>query len=249
MAENNWEWIDWISGNISSTGEIEFTITEKMITANKSLPLHISGSNCVVDKITFKPTKVNVTIGADKYATYSCEQALDFSGKSVKAYYASAVAPGTVTLTEIEQVPANTGILVYCETADTYQIPVIETATLSETNYLKPNTEPSSIAASVEGTYHYIFAKDATDGIGFYMLVDNAHTLAAHKAYLETNTNVRPGAGARGLKFSFGGTTAINTTLKNPIVEDGLYYTLQGVAVKNPSKGIYILNGKKVFIK
>jgi len=257
LAENNWEWIGWISENISSTGEIEFTITDQMITANKSLPLIIAGSNCVVDKITFKPTKVNVTIGADKCATYSCEQALNFSGTGVTAYYVSAVATGTVTLTEIDQVPANTGIMVYCETAGTYQIPVIETATLSETNYLKPNTEPSSIAASVEGTIHYIFAKDnTTDEIGFYKLVDAAHTLAAHKAYLETTTDFTPktlSMGSRSyIRLSFGGgggTTAINTALKNPIVEDGLYYTLQGVAVKNPSKGIYILNGKKVFVK
>ena len=117
--------------------------------------------------------------------------------------------------------------------------------------------ETSSIAASVSGNYHYIFAKDnTTSEIGFYKLVDAAHTLAAHKAYLETSDDCTPPAPmglARGLiRLSFGGgegTTAINTTLKNPIVEDGLYYTLQGVAVKNPSKGIYILNGKKVFVK
>ena len=31
--------------------------------------------------------------------------------------------------------------------------------------------------------------------------------------------------------------------------EDGDYYTLQGVKVANPSKGIYIKNGKKVVLK
>ena len=33
------------------------------------------------------------------------------------------------------------------------------------------------------------------------------------------------------------------------VEEDGDYYTLQGVKVENPTKGIYIKNGKKVIIK
>ena len=33
------------------------------------------------------------------------------------------------------------------------------------------------------------------------------------------------------------------------VEEDGAYYTLQGVKVENPTKGIYIKNGKKVIIK
>ena len=30
---------------------------------------------------------------------------------------------------------------------------------------------------------------------------------------------------------------------------DDNYYTLQGIRVKNPSKGVYIKNGKKVIVK
>ena len=32
-------------------------------------------------------------------------------------------------------------------------------------------------------------------------------------------------------------------------LHNGVFYTLQGVAVKNPTKGIYIFNGKKVYVK
>ena len=32
-------------------------------------------------------------------------------------------------------------------------------------------------------------------------------------------------------------------------MSDGVFYTLQGVAVKSPKKGIYIFNGKKVYVK
>ena len=43
------------------------------------------------------------------------------------------------------------------------------------------------------------------------------------------------------------GTTAIKSVNGNRL-EDGAYYTLNGVKVENPSKGIYIKNGKKVIL-
>lgn len=114
----------------------------------------------------------------------------------------------------------------------------------------------------IKNKYRYIFAKHG-DNIGFYMLSTTYsesekayHTLAAHKAYLETNSDVSGSvAGVRGLTLDFGdGTTAIWNTVNDKIDtgnvrEDGVYYTLQGTRVQNPSKGLYILNGKKVFIK
>lgn len=214
---------------------------------------------------------VSITVGSDGVATYSN------GGKNVqisacdglKAYYASAVAKGIVTLTELTGcIPANTGVIVY-GSEGTYTVPVGDDGWPSiTTNYLKATGDYSQeVARSVEGKYHYIFAKHGEEK-GFYLLGTDYseggnpyHTLAAHKAYLETATDLSADApdaptlsmGSRSyMRLSFGGgggTTAINTTLKNPIVEDGLYYTLQGVAVKNPSKGIYILNGKKVFVK
>lgn len=33
------------------------------------------------------------------------------------------------------------------------------------------------------------------------------------------------------------------------LLQNGVFYTLQGVPVKNPTKGIYIFNGKKVYVK
>ena len=43
------------------------------------------------------------------------------------------------------------------------------------------------------------------------------------------------------------GTTAIESVNGNRM-EDGAYYSLNGVKVENPSKGIYIKNGKKVIL-
>ena len=43
---------------------------------------------------------------------------------------------------------------------------------------------------------------------------------------------------------------SVTTDIKEVIVkEDDCYYTLQGIKVNNPVKGIYIKNGKKIVVK
>jgi len=75
-------------------------------------------------------------------------------------------------------------------------------------------------------------------------------TLAANKAYLKVTSG---SGGARTLNISFGendGTTGISEMpVAQKKVEDNIYYNLQGQRVSNPGKGLFIVNGKKVFIK
>ena len=47
--------------------------------------------------------------------------------------------------------------------------------------------------------------------------------------------------------FDFSGTTAIEPIINE--VEDNIYYDLSGRRVENPTRGIYILNGKKILVK
>ena len=43
--------------------------------------------------------------------------------------------------------------------------------------------------------------------------------------------------------------TAINSVVQDKEETQPIYYDLNGRVVENPSKGIYIINGKKVYIK
>lgn len=219
---------------------------------------------------------VPLAIGADGIATFSSSKHLDFTSTGVTPYYASSVGTGIVTLTAATKTKKWAGYIVQ-GAAGSYEIPVIdgdEEWQDAFNNLRAMNEYPGAVYRSVysdysgggddetniKTKYRYIFAKHG-DNIGFYLLPTNYeensnpyHTLAAHKAYLETATNVSPDPNeAPALNLIFGGegegTTAINTVSKNPVVEDGVYYNLQGVAVKNPSKGLYILNGKKVIVK
>lgn len=212
-----------------------------------------------VDLLTYRDSYgyATITIGDTGYATWSSDKKYDFASAGITAYYASDVATGIVTLTPMDITWDWQGYILKAD-PDTYD--VFESLTTDGTtyypskNYLKPNIDESDIAASVDGTYHYIFARHNSD-IGFYKLT-TAHTLVAHKAYLETTDDYTPGvSSSRGLTLDFGdGTTAIWNVKGDKIDtgnvrEDGVYYTLQGTRVQNPSKGLYILNGKKVFIK
>ena len=99
-------------------------------------------------------------------------------------------------------------------------------------------------ATKVVPTGSYILT--LKDGVTAFRKADGStNTVAANHAYLTAD-----GAGASILDIDFGNTTGISTTLVNSekrIVNS--VYDLQGRKVAQPTKGLYIVNGKKVIIK
>lgn len=93
----------------------------------------------------------------------------------------------------------------------------------------------------------YIFTKPEGKDLGFYLLdPSQGATLAAHKAFLAI-----PKTSAAPSFIGFGGTTGIDATLNDngQMINDNIIYDLSGRRVMNPTKGLYIVNGKKVVIK
>ena len=193
-----------------------------------------------------------ITIGDEGMGTYCCTQTLDFSGTDdIKAYIVSAFKPSTgeVTLTRITDVPANTGIVVK-GAAGTYSIPMGPGETIVS-NMLRGVTT-NTVLNKVEGDYtNYILAKK-NGNLGFYAVVDGS-TLSAGKAYLPLPTASLP-SGARSIKLVFedGETTGISEASRlndNGEMTNDNVYDLQGRRVDKPTRGLYIVNGRKVVIK
>lgn len=217
----------------------------------------VYGKNITITKIELlkgsdRYDAVPVTIGSDGIATFSTSsKRLDFSGTDIYPYYASAVAKGTVTLTKLtDQITYGWQGYILQGPQGSYEIPVTTSdGTCPPTNYLKPIGDYSgNVTASTDGTYHYIFAKDSEGHIGFYKLTDTDHTLAAHKAYLETSADVTPdGVGAPAIHLVFdeeNGATALEQFEANDEVQkfiengqlfirkNGVTYDLMGRTVK-----------------
>ena len=69
-----------------------------------------------------------------------------------------------------------------------------------------------------------------------------------YSSQAELESFLKAGQGNVTVKLSLSsGTTAINSSNGN-LLEKGAYYTLNGVKVENPSKGLFIKDGKKVIL-
>ena len=190
--------------------------------------------------ITYPGTSVSITPAA-ALTTYVTTKALDFTGvEGLKAYAATAAAAGTVTLTEVTAaVPAGTPLILEGTAATEYTVPVVASATALEVNLLKAGDGTSEFDGT---TYDYLLAEDGK----FHQI--SSGTIAVGKAYLHCDSDPTA-AGARALTIEFGGKTTGINKVEAAVAEDAEVYNLLGQRVAQPTKGLYIVNGKKVIIK
>ena len=193
---------------------------------------------CFIIALDVVVDPVSVTIPASGYATVASKYALDCANlpSGLKAYKVSEISASAVTIVEVnEAVAAGTGLILE-GAAGTYEIPVVATGTdISATNLLKAAVK----ATAVDANAVYVL-KD-----GEFHLVTAASTVPAGKAYLE----VPAGSEARALTIEFGDKATGISKVEAAVAEDAEVYNLLGQRVAQPTKGLYIVNGKKVIIK
>lgn len=222
---------------------------------------HVADNNSSKLTLTYTPADnkftittdavMNVTISEAGYATYSNTGAYKVSGENVKTY----VVTGTTTKLQMQQladgfvIPGGTGVVLE-GTGNVTITPRALTEDIGtiETNYLIGS---GNYTYNISGKYPddssytaYILAKK-DKGVGFYLFDDSAgNDIPAHKAFLAVpGTNAAPFFG-----FADAETTGINSLTPTLSEGEGVYYTLDGRRVENPTKGLYIVNGKKVLV-
>ena len=185
-------------------------------------------------------SSVKFTVGEAGWATANFPFAVTLP-TGVKAYVVSDAADGVATLTELTgTVPAQTPVLINAA-ATTYDLAISAEAAKPESGNLLSGT---LIATAVPTeTRAYILVKDATEGVGFYLMKDDDRTIGANKAYLTLPASVD--VTSLSLKLD-GGLTGING-VEVSAGADAPVYDLQGRRLPQvPEKGIYIQNGKKI---
>ena len=177
---------------------------------------------------------------AKEYTTYIPTHNLNFTGLDIKAYVATAATSSSVTLAEVTTVPAGTPLVLKKGSAASYDVPVVASASAPASNLLKAGDGTTSIGG--DSKYDYILS----DGL-FYRL-SPAGVLPAGKAYL--HLAAEPAAGREFLEIEIDGyATGIKQMEDVRSKKDDVYYDLQGRRVLYPTKGLYIVNGKKVIVK
>ena len=226
------------------------TTTELYIVANEDGNANINFNRYAYIKsiaVCNVVTSVPATLGTNGYATFASAYPLDLTTANlpagVKAYKAS-VSGTTVTFTELNQtVPANTGILLE-GTGTSVDIPVAASGTTVTGNAFEVNTTGATFAGD-DDYYYFGLVKNT---LTFGKFAPSSVAIPANKAYLKVlKTSVD--ASARELNVVFGDEATGINAIPNSEVMNNDCFDLQGRRVANPTKGLYIVNGKKVIVK
>ena len=190
-----------------------------------------------------EPLTTDVTLASTGWSSYAFNYDLDFANatdesdnKTLQAYVLSSLTSTSATLTSVDTAPASTGVILKGTGGETYTIPVPVSADAVGTNKL----EPSVNATAVEERTVYVVS-------GGQLKLFTGTEVPANKAYLPAS---EVPAEARSLSFAFDdeSTTGISSVNRSKLF-DGDFYNVAGQRVTVPSKGFYIVNGKKVVIK
>lgn len=177
----------------------------------------------------------------------------------------------TVLMTELrgDYIPAGKGLLLatetsYNKTAEDIAIDVADdpwdtnAPYVPEDNLLVPHFQSGSISSTADTptyqAYNYIFGYRVLNTtpsgkvtLGFYKPTGNG--MPGNSAYLQIPVNITYDAPAFKLVLDeepvITGINNINTQK----ADNSAFYTLQGIRVAAPEKGVYIHNGKKVIVK
>lgn len=197
------------------------------------------------------PSNATATLGANGYTTFASAYDLDLSNLNGFKAYTATLSGAELSFTECtSKVVAGTGLLLKGTADATVEIPVATAdATAVAGNALTGVTDDTDLKSDEAGNYIFVMKKAAaaTDELTFLPLTTASDvTVPAGKAYVAVPASAFAG-GARSLKVSFGNETTGINAVEAAAQKEGAY-NLNGQRVMQPTKGLYIVNGKKVII-
>ena len=186
------------------------------------------------------PINLNANQGAtgEYWATYY-NSTTSFTADANTTVFQAALSGDQLTLTVVpdREIPADKAVILKSSAATITLTPATTTQTLSGNMLQGTTAELTGAAGNI-----YVLNKTNENGVGFYKLKSTG-TIGANKAYLTYSASARD-------FFGFDETTGISEkVIVNSEKFDGEWYDLGGRRIAQPTKGIYIINGKKIVIK
>ena len=183
-----------------------------------------------------------VTVTSAGWATYIAEDNVSF-GNDVSAYIATGNSDNSVRLTQVHAAPAGTPVVV-CAEEGTHQLGAIEASACDDVASNKfeicdGNDHPS-------GYNYFVLAKNGSDDACFKQWTGKLSDLTG-RVVLPLALDLTQ-HDARSLSIVFDGEATGVKELKDSRIEElKSVYNLNGQRVSQPKKGLYIIDGKKVF--
>ena len=170
------------------------------------------------------------------WATYITTSDVEYPANTAYVVTDASVSAG-LTVEAVTQVPTGTPLLLKGAGA--------KTAILLESAPAAPTTNLLSVynGSIASGYYPYVLAKDG-EGACFKQWTGDASVLNGRVVLLLNEDNST--RSIYSLDDEMTGITGVNL---NENQNDNRYYDLQGRHVAQPTKGLYIINGKKVLVK
>ena len=191
-----------------------------------------SNKACKIATLTIIPNSAEVQ--SYGWATYIAPAAIQFAENT--AYVVTAASLSGLTLAAVTKVPAGTPVLL--KGAGNKDITVIESATAPATNLL----EVSNGTDLASGYYPYVLAKNG-EGACFKQWTGEMSALNGRVMLV-----LDEAAAARAIFELEDETTGVEN-IKRETITNNQYFNLAGQRVAQPTKGLYIVNGKTVVIK
>lgn len=222
------------SGNVTLTETTNITLTAA------------ASSTSGVDYLYIVKTGETTTVSTVGYSTLASDYDLDFSSLSSSLIaYKATIRGTTITFTAVDKVPAGEGVLLRSVAKLTestnFDIPVTTgvVAWAADDNAFVRGTN-TAVETSDGGYYNYVLS--TKNGVpGFYQA--GGKTVPDNKAYLQSTTN------AARISLIFDEANGIEAIEGGVQRTDNDVYNMNGQRVAAPTKGLYIMNGKKVIYK
>ena len=206
---------------------------------------HDNGSTFTVSQADL-PSLALHEFDGKTYASLYVDYPVQVTSENVKVY-TGTVSGNTLQMTEANDkiIPANVGVVLVGNTAsETSATLSIANSASTVAHGVITGTTTDLPIGGLQSLYLVLgVSNQEPQSVGFFQ--PTGATIPAYKAYIPTSAI----SSVRGLYFNFDGeTTSIDPTVLTP-AKDETIYDLSGRRVNKTVKGIYIKNGKKIYVK
>lgn len=226
----------------------------------KEIYSKFSGWKDFINIIEMEARTFDLAVSSVEYATIYLDYAAEIPS-GVEVYTTSKIDGDRLKMQQVTGVlPANTGAIVKAPAGIYTFVESTDAPAPIEGNLLKGTTTDTYIPAASSTEYYVLSILDGVVGMYKAVIKDGKFFNNANKVYMvlgdeslgiyDDNVDTSQGGGqlSAGYRFDFSGTTGVESITTESTAAP-VYYDLSGRRVENPSRGIYILNDRKVLVK